>query len=54
MAWLDGRPIDLRSFGTSDRTLVAFPPADLKDVTLHAQAPDNATIAVALDIHHDR
>jgi hypothetical protein len=33
-AWLDGRPIDLRSFGTSDRTLVAFPPAGFKDVTL--------------------
>jgi hypothetical protein len=34
MAWLDGRPIDLRRFGTSDRTLVAFPPAGFKDVTL--------------------
>jgi hypothetical protein len=33
-AWLDGHPIDLRSFGTSDRTLVAFPPAGFKDVTL--------------------
>ena len=33
-AWLDGRPIDLRSFGRSDRTLVAFPPAGFKDVTL--------------------
>lgn len=33
-AWLDGHPIDLRRFGTSDRTLVAFPPAGGKTVTL--------------------
>jgi hypothetical protein len=33
-AWLDGRRIALRSFGTSDRPLYAFPPAGGKDVTL--------------------
>jgi hypothetical protein len=33
-AWFDGRRIDLRAFGTSDRTLYAFPPAGGKDVTL--------------------
>jgi hypothetical protein len=33
-AWLDGRPIDLTSFGTSDRPLYAFPPAGGKTVTL--------------------
>jgi hypothetical protein len=33
-AWLDGHPIRLARFGTSDRTLVAFPPAGGKDVTL--------------------
>jgi hypothetical protein len=33
-AWLDGRRIALRRFGTSDRMLYAFPPAGGKDVTL--------------------
>jgi hypothetical protein len=33
-AWLDGRRILLRAFGTSDRTLYAFPPAGGKTVTL--------------------
>jgi hypothetical protein len=33
-AWLDGRRIDLPWFGTSDRTLDAFPPAGGKSVTL--------------------
>jgi hypothetical protein len=33
-AWFDGRRIALRAFGTSDRTLYAFPPAGGKDVTL--------------------
>jgi hypothetical protein len=33
-AWLDGRRIQLPAFGTSDRTLYAFPPAGGKDVTL--------------------
>jgi hypothetical protein len=33
-AWLDGRRIALRAFGTSDRTLYAFPPAGSKNVTL--------------------
>jgi hypothetical protein len=33
-AWLDGRRIALRAFGTSDRPLYAFPPAGGKDVTL--------------------
>jgi hypothetical protein len=33
-AWLDGSPIDLRRFGTSDRTLVAFPAAGFENVTL--------------------
>jgi hypothetical protein len=33
-AWFDGRRIALRAFGTSDRTLFAFPPAGGKDVTL--------------------
>jgi hypothetical protein len=33
-AWFDGRGIALRQFGTSDRTLFAFPPAGGKDVTL--------------------
>jgi hypothetical protein len=32
--WLDGRGVALRAFGTSDRTLVAFPPAGGTDVTL--------------------
>ena len=32
--WLDGRRVALPAFGTSDRTLVAFPPAGGKDVTL--------------------
>jgi hypothetical protein len=33
-AWLDSRRIQLASFGTSDRTLFAFPAAGGKDVTL--------------------
>jgi hypothetical protein len=33
-AWLDGRRIRLSAFGWSDRTLVGFPPAGGKDVTL--------------------
>jgi hypothetical protein len=33
-AWLDGLPIRLPSFGTSDRLLYAFPPAGGKTVTL--------------------
>ena len=33
-AWLDGRRVRLSAFGWSDRTLVAFPPAGGKDVTL--------------------
>ena len=33
-AWFDGRRIQLRAFGTSDRTLFRFPPAGFKDVTL--------------------
>ena len=33
-AWFDGRRIALRAFGTSDRTLYAFPPAGGKNVTL--------------------
>jgi len=33
-AWLDGRRIRLANFGTSDRTLFAFPPAGGKNVTL--------------------
>ena len=33
-AWLDGHRIQLAKFGTSDRTLFAFPPAGGKDVTL--------------------
>lgn len=32
--WLDGKKIALRAFGTSDRTLLAFPPAGGKNVTL--------------------
>jgi hypothetical protein len=32
--WLDGRRVALRAFGTSDRILVAFPPAGGKSVTL--------------------
>jgi hypothetical protein len=31
-AWLDGRRIDLEAFGSSDRTLNAFPAAGFKDV----------------------
>lgn len=33
-AWLDGHPIELSLFGTSDRTLFAFPPAGGRDVAL--------------------
>jgi hypothetical protein len=33
-SWIDGRPINLAAFGSSDRTLTAFPPAGGKDVTL--------------------
>ena len=33
-AWFDGRQIRLRAFGTSDRPLYFFPPADGKTVTL--------------------
>ena len=33
-AWIDGRLIELRIFGSSDRTLTAFPAAGGKDVTL--------------------
>lgn len=33
-SWIDGRPINLAAFGSSDRTLIAFPPAGGKDVTL--------------------
>jgi hypothetical protein len=33
-AWIDGHHIDLPSFGTSDRTLYAFPAAGGKDVIL--------------------
>jgi hypothetical protein len=33
-AWLDGRRLVLPRFGTSDRTLVAFPPAGGRSVTL--------------------
>jgi hypothetical protein len=33
-AWLDGRRVQLPAFGTSDRTLYAFPAAAGKDVTL--------------------
>jgi hypothetical protein len=33
-AWLDGRRIALRRFGSSDRPLYGFPPAGGKDVTL--------------------
>jgi hypothetical protein len=32
--WLDGRAVALRAFGTSDRTLVAYPPAGGVDATL--------------------
>jgi hypothetical protein len=32
--WIDGRRVDLQRFGTSDRTLYAFPPAGGKDVIL--------------------
>jgi len=32
--WLDRRAVDLARFGTSDRTLFAFPPAGGKDVIL--------------------
>jgi hypothetical protein len=32
--WLDGRAVAVRAFGTSDRTLVAFPPAGGVDATL--------------------
>ena len=32
--WLDGRRVNLKAFGTSDRTLVAFPAAGGKDVVL--------------------
>lgn len=33
-SWIDGRRINLKAFGSSDRTLTAFPPAGGKDVTL--------------------
>jgi len=33
-AWFDGRPIRLPAFGWSDRTLLSFPGAGGKDVTL--------------------
>jgi hypothetical protein len=33
-SWIDGRPINLTAFGSSDRTLAAFPPAGGKDVIL--------------------
>jgi len=33
-AWIDGRPINLAAFGSSDRTLAAFHPGGGKDVTL--------------------
>jgi hypothetical protein len=33
-AWFDGHPIALNAFGSSDRTLYAFPPAGGKDVRL--------------------
>jgi hypothetical protein len=33
-AWIDGRSVDLPAFGTSDRTLLAFPAAGGKDVIL--------------------
>ena len=32
--WLDGQPVDLDAFGTSDRVLSKYPPADFKDVVL--------------------
>jgi hypothetical protein len=32
--WLDGQPVDLTAFGTSDRILPKYPPADGKDVVL--------------------
>jgi hypothetical protein len=32
--WLDGQPIDLTAFGTSDRVLPKYGPADGKDVVL--------------------
>ena len=32
--WLDGRKVALRAFGTSDRTLIAFPPAGGSYATL--------------------
>jgi hypothetical protein len=32
--WLDGRPVDLAAFGTSDRELPKYAPADGKDVVL--------------------
>ena len=32
--WVDGRPVSLPAFGTSDRTLVSFPAAGGKDVVL--------------------
>jgi hypothetical protein len=32
--WVDGHRVDLPAFGTSDRTLYAFPPAGGKDVIL--------------------
>jgi len=33
-AWFDGHPLALSAFGSSDRTLYAFPPAGGKNVTL--------------------
>ena len=33
-SWIDGRPINLAAFGSSDRSLIAFPPAGGKNVTL--------------------
>jgi hypothetical protein len=32
--WLDGQPVDLKAFGTSDRVLPKYAPADGKDVVL--------------------
>ena len=32
--WIDGRRVSLDEFGTTDRTLHQYPPADGKDVTL--------------------
>ena len=32
--WIDGERVSLDEFGTTDRTLYQYPPADGKDVTL--------------------